>query len=91
MRQRRLEAAIIPSLAMKRRLRSRSSALLLVLASSYPAAACPKCALGEQVRAAVWQDTFWQNLIVASVPFLIATALCLNANAIGRWLGSGPR
>jgi hypothetical protein len=68
------------------RLHSCSSALIFVLTSSVPAAGCPNCALGDQVRAAVWYDMFFQNLVIAGLPFLLATVACLNANAISRWL-----
>lgn len=60
--------------------------LLLLLTISSLAHACPGCPLGNDVRATVWRDGFWENLGVALLPFLVAAAACVNGRVLERWL-----
>jgi hypothetical protein len=61
-----------------------AATVFLVLGASTPAAACPRCADGQEARRQVLDDGFLRNLVTSLLPFLIVGAVSAGTHAIGR-------
>jgi hypothetical protein len=61
-----------------------AATVFLVLGASTPAAACPRCADGQEARRQVLDDGFVRNLATSLLPFLIVGAVSAGTHAIGR-------
>jgi hypothetical protein len=72
---------------MRRTLRHRlavpAAAALMALLSAPVALACPDCATAKVVRASVFDDGFWPNLMMISLPLLVLGAISTRLYRIG--------
>lgn len=57
--------------------------VFLGVAFSAPAAACPRCAAGQEARRQVWADGIFRNLAAAGLPFILMGAISARLHRLG--------
>jgi hypothetical protein len=57
---------------------------LLPFVSATPAAACPRCATGQEARREVWRDDFGAHLAMTILPFAIIGVMSWRLHSIGK-------
>jgi hypothetical protein len=60
-----------------------AAAALMVLLSAPVVLACPDCATAKVVRASVFDDDFWTNLMMTSLPLLVLGSISMRLYRIG--------
>jgi hypothetical protein len=71
-------------LSMHHRLAAPAAAALMALLVAPVALACPDCATATVVRASVFDDGFWSNLMMISLPLLVLGAISSRLYRIGK-------